>query len=65
MPPERRQCRTVDRPAHLGMTGGLAHLSRSIIFKLTHCPLTDAGGNKGKLQLEWENHIASVQFTVK
>ena len=27
--------------------------------------IADAGGNKGKLQLEWENHIASVQFTVK
>jgi hypothetical protein len=27
--------------------------------------LTDAGGNKGKLELAWENHIASVPFTVK
>jgi hypothetical protein len=27
--------------------------------------LTDLGGNKGKLELAWENHIASVQFTVK
>ena len=27
--------------------------------------LTDAGGNKGKLGLAWENHIASVPFTVK
>jgi hypothetical protein len=32
------------------------------IFKIT---LSDAGGNKGKLQLEWENVIASVPFTVK
>ncbi len=31
-------------------------------FKIT---LTSAGGNKGKLQLEWENVIASVPFTVK
>jgi hypothetical protein len=27
--------------------------------------LSDLGGNKGKLQLEWENHIASVPITVK
>lgn len=27
--------------------------------------LTDLGGNKVKLQLEWENHIASVPITVK
>lgn len=27
--------------------------------------LTDLGGNKAKLQLEWENHIASVPITVK
>jgi hypothetical protein len=27
--------------------------------------LSAAGGNKGKLQIEWENVIASVPFTVK
>jgi hypothetical protein len=27
--------------------------------------LSDLGNNKGKLQLEWENHIASVPITVK
>lgn len=27
--------------------------------------IIDLGGNKGKLQLEWENHIASVRFTVQ
>jgi hypothetical protein len=27
--------------------------------------ITNQGGNKGKLQLEWENHIASVTFAVK
>jgi hypothetical protein len=27
--------------------------------------LSNAGGNKGKLQMEWENVIASVPFTVK
>ena len=27
--------------------------------------ISDEGGNKGKLQLEWENHIASVPVTVK
>lgn len=27
--------------------------------------LTDEGGNKGKLTLEWENHIASAPITVK
>jgi hypothetical protein len=26
--------------------------------------ISDLGGNKGKLQLEWENHIASVPVTV-
>jgi hypothetical protein len=31
-------------------------------FKIT---LSSAGGNKGKLQMEWENVIASVPFTVK
>jgi hypothetical protein len=31
-------------------------------FKIT---LSSAGGNKGKLQLEWENVVASVPFTVK
>jgi hypothetical protein len=27
--------------------------------------LTDEGGNKGKLELAWEDHVASVSFTVK
>lgn len=27
--------------------------------------LSDAGGNRGKLQLEWENFVASVPFAVK
>ena len=27
--------------------------------------LSDLGGNKGKLQLEWEKHIASVPITVR
>ena len=27
--------------------------------------LSDTGGNKGKLQLAWEDHVASVPFTVK
>ena len=27
--------------------------------------LADEGGNKGKLTIEWENHIASVEITVK
>lgn len=31
-------------------------------YKMT---LSNAGGNKGKLQLEWENTIASVSFTAK
>jgi hypothetical protein len=32
------------------------------IYKMT---LSSAGGTKGKLQLEWENIIASVPITVK
>ena len=31
-------------------------------YKMT---LTSLGGNKGKLQLAWENTVASVDFTVK
>jgi DUF2911 family protein len=31
-------------------------------YKMT---LSSTGGNAGKLQLEWENHIASVSFTAK
>ena len=31
-------------------------------YKIT---LSSAGGNKGKLQFEWENVIASVTFTAK
>lgn len=31
-------------------------------FKIT---LSGTGGNKGKLQMEWENVVASVPFTVK
>ncbi len=27
--------------------------------------LSDTGGHKGKLQLAWEDHVASVPFTVK
>jgi hypothetical protein len=27
--------------------------------------LTSTGGNKGKLELAWENHVASVAFTAK
>jgi len=27
--------------------------------------LTGTGGNKGKLELAWENHVASVPLTVK
>ena len=27
--------------------------------------LSDLGGNKAKLQLEWENHIAFVPITVR
>ena len=27
--------------------------------------ISDLGGNKGSLQLEWENHVASVPFSLK
>jgi len=27
--------------------------------------IADLGGNKGRLELAWENHVASVDFTVK
>jgi len=32
------------------------------VFKIT---LSGAGGHAGKLQMEWENHIAAVPFSVK
>jgi len=32
------------------------------VYKMT---LSETSGNSGKLQLEWENHIASVTFTAK
>jgi hypothetical protein len=32
------------------------------VYKMT---LSGSGGNSGKLQLEWENHIASVSFTAQ
>ncbi|HXM41344.1 MAG TPA: DUF2911 domain-containing protein [Bryobacteraceae bacterium] len=32
------------------------------VYRMT---LSSGGGNTGKLQLEWENHIASVSFTAK
>ncbi len=32
------------------------------VYKMT---LSSSGGNKGKLQLEWDKHIASVNFTAK
>jgi hypothetical protein len=32
------------------------------VYKMT---LSSTGGNSGKLQMEWENHIASVSFTAK
>ena len=36
----------------------------AMIEKLKYT-LSDLGGNKGKLQLAWEDHVASVPFTVK
>jgi hypothetical protein len=35
------------------------------MVELLKYTLSDAGGNKAKLQLEWENHAASVLMTVK
>jgi len=32
------------------------------VYKMT---LSSDGGSSGKLQLEWENHVASVSFTAK
>jgi hypothetical protein len=32
------------------------------VYKMT---LSSAGGNSGKLRLEWENHVASVSFKAK
>jgi len=32
------------------------------VFKIT---LSSAGDNAGKLQMEWENHVASVPFKVQ
>jgi hypothetical protein len=35
------------------------------VVELLKYTITDAGGGKGKIQLEWENHVASVAFTAK
>jgi len=34
-------------------------------FKITLSSVPGAGGNKGKLQMDWENVVASVPITVK
>jgi hypothetical protein len=42
------------------------HMSKpSALVETYKMTVSSAGGNKGKLQLEWENYVASVDFTVK
>jgi hypothetical protein len=36
----------------------------ALVEKLKYT-LTDLGNKKGRLEMAWENHVASVDFTVK
>jgi hypothetical protein len=55
---------TYDAAQDLGRVKMTMSKPPSSIEKLKYT-LADSGGGKGKLQLEWEDHIASVAFTVK
>jgi hypothetical protein len=55
---------TYPKDMDLGSVAMIMSKPPSLIETLKYT-LSDAGGNKGKLQLEWENHIASVPVTVK
>ncbi|MBL8177840.1 MAG: DUF2911 domain-containing protein [Bryobacterales bacterium] len=53
-----------DKSQDLGRVKMTMSKPAAMVEKLKYT-LADAGGGKGKLTLEWENHSASVSFTVK
>ena len=55
---------TLDESKNLGKVD-MAMSKPSAPVETFKISLTDSGGGKGKLQMEWENVIASVPFTVK
>ena len=55
---------TYDSGQDLGRVKMTMSKPPAVIEKLKYV-LSDSGGGKGMLRLEWENHIASVPFTVK
>jgi len=55
---------TYNQPQDLGRVKMTMSKPPALIENLKYT-LTDLGGNKGKLELAWENHVASVTFTIK
>jgi hypothetical protein len=55
---------TYDAGKDLGRVKMQMSTPPSLVEELKYS-ITDDGGGKGHLQLEWEHHIASVPFTVK
>lgn len=53
-----------DKAQDLGRVKMTMSKPSAIVENLKYA-LSDEGGNRGKLTLEWENHSASVAFTVK
>ena len=55
---------TYDKTQDLGRVTMTMSKPPALVEKLQYT-LSDEGGNKGKLQVAWENHVASVPIAVK
>ena len=55
---------TYNKPEDLGRVKMTMSKPPALVEKLEYT-LTDLGNKKGRLELAWENHVASVDFTVK
>ncbi len=55
---------TYDKAQDLGRVKMTMSKPAAMVEELKYT-LSDEGGNKGKLTLEWENHRGSADFTVK
>ncbi len=55
---------TYNQPEDLGRVAMNMSQPPALVEKLKYT-LTDLGNRKGRLELAWENHVASVDFTVK
>jgi hypothetical protein len=55
---------TYNQPEDLGRVKMAMGKPPAVVANLKYT-LTDLGGNKGRLELSWENRTASVDFTVK